>query len=196
VTPLAVPRITLDIAAIVAERARRGPAVHQSRIVHQLTAEMCTAVRLIVQDGLPRAEAAKLANMPSHCPDKSANLHSSANAADMLNVSERTVKAAKQVRERGASELISAVERGEVSVSAAADVAAALTLQPRVAAARTLLEENERAPGGNGMPQVPGFAILIADARVQALPVGPVLDQIGHHPYRQTDRERRDRSAA
>ena len=36
--------------------------------------------------------AAKLANMPNHRPDKSANLHSSADAANMLNVSERTVK--------------------------------------------------------------------------------------------------------
>ncbi len=39
------------------------PLVHQSRIIHQLTAEMRTAVRLIVQDGLPRAEAAKLARL-------------------------------------------------------------------------------------------------------------------------------------
>ena len=35
----------------------------------------------------------------------------------------------------------------------------------RVAAARTILEENERAPAGNNMPQVSGFATLIADAR-------------------------------
>jgi len=28
-----------------------------------------------------------------------------------------------------------------------------------------LLEENERSPAGNNMPQIPGFAILIADAR-------------------------------
>jgi hypothetical protein len=29
----------------------------------------------------------------------------------------------------------------------------------------TLLEENERTPAGDNMPQIPGFAILIADAR-------------------------------
>ena len=29
----------------------------------------------------------------------------------------------------------------------------------------TLLEENERTPAGNNMAQIPGFAILIADAR-------------------------------
>ena len=28
-----------------------------------------------------------------------------------------------------------------------------------------LLEENERSPAGNKIPQIPGFAILIADAR-------------------------------
>jgi hypothetical protein len=41
----------------------------------------------------------------------------------------------------------------------------------------TLLEEDERGPAGNNMPQVPGFAILIADARTtQVLPsVSPVL---------------------
>jgi hypothetical protein len=46
----------------------------------------------------------------------------------------------------------------------------------------TLLEENERTPAGNNMPQIPGFAILIADARAHALPAGSVLDQIAHHP--------------
>jgi hypothetical protein len=35
----------------------------------------------------------------------------------------------------------------------------------RVAAARTILEDSDRAPASNNMPQVPGFAILIADAR-------------------------------
>jgi hypothetical protein len=41
----------------------------------------------------------------------------------------------------------------------------------RVAAARTLLEKNDRAPAGNHMPQVPGFAILIADARSFQQPI-------------------------
>ena len=40
----------------------------------------------------------------------------------------------------------------------------------RVAAARTLLEDNDRNPAGH-MPQVPGFAILIADARSSHQPV-------------------------
>jgi hypothetical protein len=41
----------------------------------------------------------------------------------------------------------------------------------QVAAARTLLEKNDRSPVGNNMPQVPGFAILIADARAGQRPI-------------------------
>jgi hypothetical protein len=41
----------------------------------------------------------------------------------------------------------------------------------RVAAARSLLEENERTPAGNNMPQVPGFAILISDGRIAQQPI-------------------------
>jgi len=44
-------------------------------------------------------------------------------AADLLNVSRRTVQHARRVHEEGAPELVQAVERGTVSVSAAADVA-------------------------------------------------------------------------
>jgi N6-adenosine-specific RNA methylase IME4 len=44
-------------------------------------------------------------------------------ASGMLNVGERTVARAREVLEHGAPELVSAVEHGKVSVSAAADVA-------------------------------------------------------------------------
>lgn len=68
--------------------------------------------------------AARLAKMPAHRPEKGANLHPSAEQAGaMLNVSERTVKTAKQVHERGTPELVQAVEAGKVSVSAAAVIA-------------------------------------------------------------------------
>lgn len=76
--------------------------------------------------------AAKLSNINAggfsgnqHVP--SANLRtpqvSQADAAEMLNVSTRTVTSAKVVVDKGAEELIHAVESGSVSVSAAADVA-------------------------------------------------------------------------
>lgn len=44
-------------------------------------------------------------------------------AAEMLNVGRRSVQRAQQVQDHGTPELVDAVERGEVSVSAAADVA-------------------------------------------------------------------------
>lgn len=46
-----------------------------------------------------------------------------AQAADMLNVSERSVKSARKVHEQGAPELVEAVDEGRVSVAAAADIA-------------------------------------------------------------------------
>lgn len=70
--------------------------------------------------------AAKLAKMEQGRPKKAANLPvfpSQAETAEMLNVSERTIRTAKQVQEHGAPELIEAVEHGDVSVSAAADIA-------------------------------------------------------------------------
>ena len=80
------------------------------------------------------AVAAKLSNMkrggdgsnqhqskPANLPDSDAPL-SQAQAAEMLNVSERSVRTAKKVIDQGAPELVAAVEQGDVSVSAAADV--------------------------------------------------------------------------
>lgn len=78
--------------------------------------------------------ASKIANVGhggNRKPDQEANLPlepvtasvSNAEAAKMLNVSERSVKAARKVREVGVPALVAAVETGVVSVSAAAEVA-------------------------------------------------------------------------
>lgn len=73
--------------------------------------------------------AAKLANLENGQKASSANLQSTAvsqtRAAEMLNVSTRTVAAAAKVKDEGAPELVAAVEAGHVSVSAAAAVAEA-----------------------------------------------------------------------
>lgn len=54
---------------------------------------------------------------------KFADVPTQPQAAQMLNVSERTVRSARAVQSQGAPELVAAVETGKVSVSAAADVA-------------------------------------------------------------------------
>ncbi len=69
--------------------------------------------------------AAKLVNSQAG-GDHRANLHgeiTAAKAAEEFNVSERSVKAARKVIEQGAKPLQKAVDAGEVSVSAAAEIA-------------------------------------------------------------------------
>lgn len=79
--------------------------------------------------------AARLANLGNGQKASSANLHSTpvsqAQAAELLNVSTRSVAAATKVRDEGAPELVKAVESGRVSVSVAATVAEAPKEQQR-----------------------------------------------------------------
>lgn len=134
---------------------------------HRLTPKVQIAIEAIVQDNLSRAEAAQLAGLTDDALRKAmrdnpvARAFYSSEVKALLNFT----------RAKAVHALIKELD----GPNAAA----------RVAAARTILEDNERTPAGNNMPQVPGFAILIADARTaQPLSVGPVLDQIAHHPVR------------
>jgi len=66
--------------------------------------------------------AARIATLAQGRPGKAANLPdipTQADAADLLNVSERTVRSARTVLKDGAPELIASVDRGEVPVSRA-----------------------------------------------------------------------------
>lgn len=68
---------------------------------------------------LNKSDAARI----GHGATANLQSHTRAAAAQMLNVSERTVNAAKKVQTQGAPELVSWVESGKVSVSAASEVA-------------------------------------------------------------------------
>src|SRR5215471_15372394 len=57
-------------------------------------------------------------------------------ASDMLNVGERSVARARELQEHGTPELVSAVERGAISVSSAADVATLPVQEQREIVAR------------------------------------------------------------
>ena len=69
--------------------------------------------------------ASRLANLEEGRPEKTAPIGavSQSDAAELLNVSRRSVQRACVVLENGAPELIAAVDAGQVSVSAAAEVA-------------------------------------------------------------------------
>lgn len=70
--------------------------------------------------------AAKLATLPAHRPQKSANLPTSisqADAASALNVSERSVRSAKTLLRPGSEELQAAVEQRKLTVNTAVALA-------------------------------------------------------------------------
>jgi hypothetical protein len=124
-----------------------------------------TAIEAIVQDNKKRAEAAKLAGLTDDALRKAMKDNSAARSFYSAEV--------KALMTFSKAQAVHTLIKELDGPNAAA----------RVSAARTLLEENAQAPPGSNMPQVPGFAILIADARTaQALPVGPVIDQIAHQP--------------
>jgi hypothetical protein len=146
-----------------AGRPRKAPG---EAIDHRLTPKIQVAITAIVEQNLPRAEAAKLAGLTDDAVRKAMRDNAAARA---FYASE--VKALMNfAKAKAAHALINEL----TGPNAAA----------RVAAARSLLEETpQAAAGGNGMPQIPGFAILIADARtVQTLPTGPMINHIAHEP--------------
>ncbi len=84
--------------------------------------------------------AGKIANMPKHLhkDDRQICLSSpvsQSQAAELLNVSERTIRSAKAVLDHGTSELVKEVEAGNIAVS---DAAAGCDIEGH----------GERTPGG------------------------------------------------
>jgi ParB/Sulfiredoxin domain len=100
--------------------------------------------------------AAKLATL-GHGGDRSKSPIgdlTQAGAAELLNVGKRSVERAREVQEHGAPELRHAVERGDVSVSAAADVA-------------TLPEDEQREIVARGERQILEAAKTIRGRRAE-----------------------------
>jgi len=114
---------------------------------HRLTPKMRTAILAIVEDGKSRAEAAKVAGLTEDAIRKAMRDNSAARGF-YNNELKLLLHCAKA---KAVHTLIKELD----GPNAAA----------RVASARTLLEDNDRTSAGNNMPQVPGFAILIADTR-------------------------------
>jgi ParB-like chromosome segregation protein Spo0J len=89
--------------------------------------------------------AAKLANMPKGNHSKSANLPVSpvpqSEAAKLLNVSERSVRTAKQVASKGEPEVARAVEAGNMTLNEASKV---VQLRPELQKAASTMPKAER----------------------------------------------------
>jgi hypothetical protein len=131
------------------------------------------AIRAIVENNKSRADAAKLAGL-----------------------TEDAVR--KGMRENSAARQFYVDELKALMTCAKAQAAHALIKEltgpnaaARVAAARAILEEIQQTPAGNGMPQVPDFAILIADARSSQnqIDVTPALNglPVAHAPRLKAD---------
>lgn len=71
--------------------------------------------------------AAKIATLPrganQHTQDRPIGRSTQSDAASVLSVGERSVRRAREVLEKGTHDLVQAVERGSLAVSAAAEVA-------------------------------------------------------------------------
>lgn len=118
---------------------------------------------------------------------KFADVATQSDAAKMLNVSERTVRSAREVLDEGAPELVSAVESGAVSVSAAADVACMPRERQReivakgekeiLEAAKTIRAEKAERRRAERIERIEtiaaGNAPLIADRRFSILLADP-----------------------
>jgi hypothetical protein len=131
-------------------RPRKAPG---EPVDHRLTPKVRIAILAIVEDGKTIAEAATVAGLTKDAIRKAMRDNS---AARDFYVSElrALIYCAKA---KAAHALIKELD----GPNAAA----------RVAAARTIMENSDGTSAGNNMPQVPGFAILIADTRSSQQPI-------------------------
>lgn len=139
------------------ERPKKKPG---APVAHHLTPRMRTAIAAMVEDGKSIEEAAAVAELTTSAIYKA--LKNSA-------VREFFFESMKPLRIAAKAQALHALIAEMKGPNAAA----------RVAAARTLLEDDAKAPIASGMPQQPGFSILIVDGRA---PQGQVLSNGGVLP--------------
>jgi hypothetical protein len=141
---------------------------------HRLTPKMRAAITAMVEEGKTIEEAAAAAELTSRAIYKA-----------LLNstVREFFFDSMKPLRIAAKAQALHALIAEMKGPNAAA----------RVAAARTLLEDDAKAPIASGMPQQPGFSILIVDGRApvvaQALPNGHAAPMITARPVAEFDPE-------
>lgn len=142
--------------------------------------------------------AAKLANM-SHGGDRksdqTANLHvdsvSQSDAAEMLNVSTRTVAAAKKITEEAPAEVAQAVERGTISVNLAtqviglsdedkAEIAAAPTETIKEVAQEAIKRAHVANNSGNNEWYTPAKYITLAREVMGSIDTDPATSEIAN----------------
>jgi hypothetical protein len=134
---------------------------------HRLTPKMRTAITAMVEDGSTVEEAAKIAGLTQSA------IYKAMRHAPAREFYTSEVRALIHCTKHLAAHALIKELNG--------DNAAA-----RVAAARTLLADDAtKAPIATGMPQAPGFSILIVDARSatgQSLPNGHAVPMIEARP--------------
>ena len=136
---------------------------------------MKLAIAAIVEDNLPRAEAAKIAGLTEDAVRKAMRDNSAARTYYSAAVKELMTF----TKARAVHTLIKELTGNNAAA--------------RVAAARTLLEEAPHAVPGGNMPQAPGFAILIADQRSQAMPLPIDVTPLNNLPMALAPRSQADR---
>jgi hypothetical protein len=131
-------------------RPRKAPGAPAE---NKLTPKMRVAILAIVEDNLSRADAARVAGLTEDAVRK--GMRDNSAAREFYSTEVRALL--RFAKAKAAHALIAEL----TGTNAAA----------RVAAARAILEENPQTPAGNNMAQVPGFAILISDARSFQQPI-------------------------
>jgi N6-adenosine-specific RNA methylase IME4 len=111
----------------------------------------CNLHRRHLNESQRAVVAAKLANMPNHRPNKSANLPTyeitQAAAAEMLNVSERAIRDVKAI-EREAPELLPKMEGGELTAHAAMKEIKIKRRRAQIETQRAEIKSGITEPGG------------------------------------------------